>query len=87
MTDETGERRPPIWVDKATLCWETCLSERCVDNWVRVGLLPPARHRGGKLMWRWSEVDRYLDAGGPNVQTLSVEDQIRQRARALRKQG
>jgi predicted DNA-binding transcriptional regulator AlpA len=84
MTDAS---RVPAWVDKATLCRETCLSERCVDNWVRDGRLPPARHRGGKLMWRWAEVDRYLDVGGPSVQNLSVEDQVRQRARALRERA
>jgi predicted DNA-binding transcriptional regulator AlpA len=55
----------PAWVDKATLCRETCLSERTVDAWVLQGLLPPGRPRGGKTMWRWSEIDEWLDRGGP----------------------
>jgi len=89
MTDAEREptKVPPAWVDKATLGREICLSDRGIDQWVRDGIIPPGRMRGGKLMWRWSEVDRYLDRGGPDVQALSVEDQVRQRARALRKQA
>jgi hypothetical protein len=41
---------PPPWMDKATLCEHICLSERTVDAWVKQGLLPPPRLRGGKLM-------------------------------------
>lgn len=76
---------PPAWVDKATLCRETCLCERTVDDWVRRGLLPAGRLRGGKLIWEWAEVHSYLRDGPPNVQSL--EDGIKQRARALRKQA
>lgn len=83
MTDESERRHIPAWVDRARLMKETCLSDRCVDNWVRDGLLPAARHRGGKLMWEWAEVHSYLRDGGPSAQSL--EDGIKQRARALRK--
>ena len=75
----------PAWIDKATLAHEICLSDRGIDQWVRDGVIPPGRMRGGKLMWRWSEVDRCLDQGGFGVQALSVEDQVKQRARAARK--
>lgn len=85
MTDESERGHIPAWVDRARLMKETCLSERCVDNWVRDGLLPPSRLRGGKLMWEWKEVDDYLRHGGPSVQSL--EDGIRQRAQALRKRA
>src|ERR1700682_5526562 len=43
----------PPWQDKPTLCMCLCLSENTVDAWVRQGLLPPPRKRGGKLMWKW----------------------------------
>jgi hypothetical protein len=74
---------PPPWQDKATLGEHISLSERGVDLWVQQGLLPPGRMRGGKLMWRWSEVDERLDRGKPEAQ--SVEEQVQQRARAARK--
>jgi hypothetical protein len=73
----------PTWVDMARLCFETCLSERTVDDWVRQGLLPAGRLRGGKLMWRWSEVDEWIERGGPEQ---SIEDGIRERTRAIMEQ-
>lgn len=88
VSDETA--RPPTWVDKARLCRETCISDRTVDAWVHQGLLPPPRLRGGKLMWRWSEVDQYLDRGGPDVQSSvdSLEERIRRGTReAVRERG
>ena len=42
--------------------------KRAVDAWVKLGLLPPPKKRGGKLMWRWAEVDRYLENGGAKEQ-------------------
>ena len=55
----------PPWQDKATLCMFLCLSENTVDTWVRQGMLPPPRKRGGKLMWKWSEVEKYLEGNDP----------------------
>lgn len=51
---------PPPWMDSPTLAAHICVSAATVDNWVRQGILPPPRKRGGKLMWKWAEVDRYL---------------------------
>jgi hypothetical protein len=81
----TIEREKPTWVDKARLCFEISQSDRGVDLWVQQGIIPPGRMRGGKLIWRLSEVNACLDRGTPEGQ--SVEDQVRQRARALRKQA
>lgn len=64
MTDFT---HIPAWVDMERLCHETCLSDRTVDAWVREGRLPAPKVRGRKLMWRWKEVDAYLERGGPEV--------------------
>lgn len=54
---------PPPWQDMATLCRHLCISEPTVDNWVKRGILPAPRLRGGKRMWRWSEVDARIDRG------------------------
>lgn len=54
----------PAWVDKARLAAEVCLSPDTVDNWVRIGLLPPGEKRGNKTLWRWKTVEAWLDRGG-----------------------
>jgi predicted site-specific integrase-resolvase len=50
-------------MDMLTLCRHICVSTTTVDNWVAQGILPPPRKRGGKLMWKWSEVDKKLTDG------------------------
>jgi hypothetical protein len=50
-------------MDMATLCEHICVSSGTVDNWVAQGILPPPRKRGGKLMWKWAEVDERLTVG------------------------
>jgi predicted site-specific integrase-resolvase len=52
---------PPPWQDAETLCAHVCIGERTLDAWVRQGILPPAKMRGGKRMWKWSEVERYME--------------------------
>jgi predicted site-specific integrase-resolvase len=57
----------PTYVDIARLCHELSISERTVDAWVRQNILPPPIQRGGKRFWKWREVERYLDQGGPSA--------------------
>lgn len=56
---------PAPWQDTPTLCAHLCISEGTLDNWIKQGLLPPAKQRGGKRYWEWAEVDRLMrgDAG------------------------
>jgi predicted DNA-binding transcriptional regulator AlpA len=74
---------PPPWQDISTLCGHTCLSEATVDKWVKLGLLPPPRQRGGKRMWKWSEVNAYLENGGNDVPVSQGSDveQVREATR------
>lgn len=51
---------PPPWQDATTLCAHLCISDRTLDAWVKAGTLPEGRMRGGKLMWKWEEVDRAM---------------------------
>ena len=74
----------PPWMDKATLAAHICLSDTAIDSWVKIGLLPAPRKRGGKLMWRWAEVDRYLMNGGPGDEEQSSEDRIERIRNATR---
>ena len=57
----------PAYVDAARLCQELCICERTAEAWVRQSILPAPRLRGGKRLWKWMEVERYLDDGGPSV--------------------
>jgi hypothetical protein len=55
----------PAYVDAARLCQELCICERTAEAWARQGILPAPRMRGGKRLWKWKEVEAYLDDGGP----------------------
>jgi predicted DNA-binding transcriptional regulator AlpA len=72
---------PPPWQDLATLCANICVTERTVDAWVTQGILPPPRKRGGKLMWKWSEVDELLTIGQAGRSPDSEADEIRNATR------
>lgn len=56
---------PPPWQDAPTLCGHLCISDSTLENWERQGIIPPHKQRGGKRMWEWAEVERYMrgDAG------------------------
>lgn len=53
----------PPWLDMDMMCLCLPISPNTVDKWVKDGLLPAPRYRGGKQMWKWSEVDEYLTGG------------------------
>jgi hypothetical protein len=57
----------PAYLDIARLCEELSICERTADAWVRQGILPAPRQRGGKRLWKWKEVESYLDDGAPGL--------------------
>lgn len=69
----------PPWMDSTTLAKHICVSATTVDNWVAQGILPAPRKRGGKLMWKWSEVDRYLTdgTGSPDAEAERIRNATR----------
>lgn len=67
----------PPWMDMVTLCKHICCSQTTVDNWVSSGVLPPPRKRGGKLMWKWSEVDERLTNGRTGTSPDADAERIR----------
>ena len=74
----------PAYLDTARLCEELCISERTVDAWVRQGILPAPRQRGGKRLWKWIEVERCIDNGAPSVAVADPEaERIRDATRQL----
>jgi predicted DNA-binding transcriptional regulator AlpA len=61
-----SEHLPP-WQDIAHLTHNLCISERTVDAWVKQGFLPPPRLIGGKRLWKWKDVERYLEGEHESV--------------------
>jgi predicted site-specific integrase-resolvase len=65
QSDETAMNRPlpypPPFQDSATLCAHLCISEGTLDNWVKQGILPPAKMLGGKRMWKWAEIEHLMN--------------------------
>ncbi len=55
---------PPPFQDLPTLAEHICAGESTIENWVRLGIFPPPKKVGGKRLWRWKEVERYLAAVG-----------------------
>ena len=64
---------PPPYQDIATLAAHLCVCESTIENWVKLGHLPPPRKIGGKRLWQWKEVEKYLAQTGNGV-TASLDD-------------
>jgi hypothetical protein len=73
---------PPPWQDKETLAAHLSVSSNTVENWAAQGILPPPRKRGGKIMWKWSEVDERLTLGDVAGSPDSLAERIRNGTRA-----
>lgn len=81
MSTKTHPDFIPPWQDMPTLCAHICASPNTVNTWVEQGILPPPRKRGGKLMWKWSEVDERLTVGAPKGIPSTPEDEFDQNVR------
>jgi hypothetical protein len=77
---------PPPWQDSVTLAAHISVSVSTLENWVAAGILPPPRKRGGKLMWKWSEVDTRLSEGnnGTIGEATGMRDAVRREREADR---
>ena len=75
---------PPPYQDLATLALHICASESAIENWVRLGLFPPPRKVGGKRLWSWNEVERYLAA---NQLVAASPDELAERIKNGTKQA
>jgi len=65
---------PPPYQDIATLTANLSISPRTVDVWVKRGLLPPPVTRGTKRLWKWSQVEQYLDGAGNSGTADELQD-------------
>ena len=53
---------PPDYVGAATLAHRLDCSKSTVHDYVRRGLLPQPRKIGELVRWRWTDVERFIDA-------------------------
>jgi predicted DNA-binding transcriptional regulator AlpA len=74
---------PPPFQDLRTLAEHLCTGESTIENWVKLGLVPRPRKIGGKRLWQWKEVERFLaateDAGVavPDAQAEAIRNATR----------
>ena len=71
------QMQAPPWVDAPTLAKLICCSVDTVENWVMQGILPTPVRRGGKRLWKWSEVDNWLTNGGNALKPGGLADAVR----------
>ena len=64
----------PPYQDITTLTANLCISERTVDMWTKQGILPPPKNKGGKRLWKWTEVEAYLDGTAGTGVSAELED-------------
>lgn len=70
----------PPWLDMELMCLCLPYTPNTVDKLVDEGVLPPPRKRGGKLVWKWSEVDERLTSGSarsPDAQAEGIRNATR----------
>jgi hypothetical protein len=69
---------PPPFQDISCLAEHLCVCESTVENWVRMGLLPPPAKVGGKRLWKWKQVEQHLaDQADASTSPDEQADRIR----------
>lgn len=53
---------PPPYQDLATLALHLCAGETTIENLVKLGQFPKPKKLGGKRVWSWREVRRFIEA-------------------------
>lgn len=54
-----GERVPPFQ-DLHTLALNICTGESTIEAWVKQGVFPQPIKVGGKRLWRWKDIEKFL---------------------------
>jgi len=69
--------RPPGFIppfqDLATLSAHICTGESTIENWVKMGIFPPPVKKGGKRLWSWEEVKRWLAPDDATVSPSKID--------------
>jgi len=62
--------RVPEYVTRRRAAAELCMSDDTFDKYVREGILPSPKRRGGLTRWKWCEIIAALDGGCTSVVEL-----------------
>lgn len=76
---------PPPFQDLPTLAAHLCAGESTIERLVREGRFPQPKKIGGKNVWRWSEVERFIDKG--NTTILTNEESIYEATKRISQRG
>ena len=77
---------PPPFMDLHTLAEHICTAESTIEAWVRRGIFPPPRKVGGRNLWTWKEVVKYLardndvSASSPDEEATRIREATRHAA-------
>jgi predicted DNA-binding transcriptional regulator AlpA len=63
----------PQYVTRQIAAAELCMCDDTFDKYVRAGVLPSPKRRGGLTRWKWSEIEAAID-GGPTFATTVTQD-------------
>jgi predicted DNA-binding transcriptional regulator AlpA len=66
---------PPPFQDLATLAEHLSTGETTIENWVKLGQFPKPKKVGGKRLWSWKEVCRFME-GPQDPTTVSLLERI-----------
>lgn len=66
---------PPPYQDLATLALHLCAGETTIENLVKLGQFPKPKKLGGKRVWSWAEVCRFID-GPQDSTTINLLERI-----------
>jgi hypothetical protein len=80
--DDRSKRReqlpyPPPFQDLRTLVLHVSLSKRTIEARVRLGQFPQPRHKFGKRLWVWNEVEQFLAAPDDETHTANLAVKVR----------
>lgn len=78
---------PPPFQDLHTLAEHLCTGESTIENWVRMGHFPQPRKIGGKRLWVWKEVERFVAATDSPPIAISQGEAIREATKRVSQGG
>ena len=86
MRDEQeGANVVPAYVCRQTAARMLDMSDDTFDRYVREGILPQPKRRGGLVRWKWSEIVAALDGG--SIAVIEVEPDAFERGIARAKEA